>query len=192
MHDAGGFIGLRLAAQHPDLVRGIVFMESLVTPVMRWSMLPELVRPLFRALRSEQGWSLVRDQNVFIEQILKHGLAGSDGESALAAYRAPFHEPESRRAMWRFPNQLPIDGEPSAVSDAIRQNVAFLRASATPKLMLRASPGALIPPSVGEWLARNCQNMTDVHLGAGGHYLPEAHPRGIAAALGEWYERNLS
>ena len=36
-------------------------------------------------------------------------------DEEMAAYGAPFPTPESRRPTWRFPNELPITGEPADV-----------------------------------------------------------------------------
>ena len=65
----------------------------------------------------------------------------------MAVYRAPFPTPESRRPTWRFPNELPIAGEPADVYATMERAHAALAVSTYPKLLFAAEPGALVPPA---------------------------------------------
>jgi haloalkane dehalogenase len=48
----------------------------------------------------------------------------SDAE--IAVYRAPFPTPQSRRPVWRLPNELPLAGEPADVWAALEHAHAAL------------------------------------------------------------------
>lgn len=60
------------------------------------------------------------------------------------AYRAPFGTPESRLPTLVWPRELPIEGEPADVVQAVQQYGNWLAASTVPKLFVAAEPGALI------------------------------------------------
>ena len=42
-------------------------------------------------------------------------------EEEMTVYRAPFPTPESRRPTWRFPNEIPIAGEPADVYSSLEK-----------------------------------------------------------------------
>ena len=53
LHDWGSALGFDWANQHRDRVRGIAFMEAIVTP-MTWSEFPSDVRGVFQGFRSPE------------------------------------------------------------------------------------------------------------------------------------------
>jgi haloalkane dehalogenase len=107
----------------------------------------------------------------------------------MALYRAPFLTPQSRQPTWRFPNELPIAGEPADVYATMERAHAALTVSAYPKLLFSADPGALVSPAVAEDLARKLTDCRLVKLGDGIHFLQEDHPetigRSVAAFIAE-------
>ena len=73
-HDWGGVLAVDWARRHPDAVRGIAYLETLVAPVS-WAG-PNAPDPaLFGALRGPDGERLVLVENVFVER----GAPGGDG-----------------------------------------------------------------------------------------------------------------
>jgi haloalkane dehalogenase len=110
-------------------------------------------------------------------------------DAEMAVYRAPFPTPQSRRPTWRFPNELPIAGEPTDVHATLEHAHAALAASIYPKLLFAADPGALISPALAEDFARKLHDCRLVKLGAGKHFLQEDHPemigRSVAAFIAE-------
>jgi haloalkane dehalogenase len=107
----------------------------------------------------------------------------------MAVYRAPFPTPESRRPTWRFPNEIPIAGEPADVYAALEKAHAALAVSPYPKLLFSAEPGALVSPALAEDFARKLKDCHLVKLGDGIHFLQEDHPetigRSVAAFIAE-------
>ena len=68
LHDWGSALGFDCAAQNPDRIKGIAYMESIVRPVT-WDEWPEAIRRLFEGFRSEAGDSMVLEKNVFVENV---------------------------------------------------------------------------------------------------------------------------
>ena len=66
-HDWGGVLGIDWARRHPDAVRGIAYMETLVAPVS-WNSENAPDPDLFRPLRTDAGEQMVLHDNVFAER----------------------------------------------------------------------------------------------------------------------------
>jgi haloalkane dehalogenase len=107
----------------------------------------------------------------------------------MAVYRAPFTTPQARLPTFRFPNELPIAGEPADVYATLERAHAALAASTYPKLLFVGDPGALVSPGFAEGFARSLQDCRLVKLGSGLHFLQEDHPqeigRSVAAFIAE-------
>jgi haloalkane dehalogenase len=104
----------------------------------------------------------------------------------MSVYRAPFPTPESRLPTWRFPNELPIAGEPADVYSTIEEAHGALAQSSYPKLLFVGDPGALISPAFAESFAKGLRNCRVVRLSSGLHYLQEDHPDVIGVTIKEW------
>jgi haloalkane dehalogenase len=104
----------------------------------------------------------------------------------MAVYRAPFPTPDSRRPVWRLPNELPVAGEPADVDATLRAAYAALKASRYPKLLFTGDPGALVSPAFAEQFAAGLHDCRLVNLGEGRHYLQEDHPDEIGSSIAEW------
>jgi haloalkane dehalogenase len=104
----------------------------------------------------------------------------------MAVYRAPFPTPQSRRPTWRFPNELPIAGEPADVYATLEKAHAALASSGYPKLLFAADPGALVSPALAARFAATLHNCKLVQLGAGVHFLQEDHPETIGRSVADW------
>src|SRR5450631_4124881 len=69
LHDWGSALGFHWASRHPERVRAIAYMESMVQP-RDWEDLPSSRAPIFRDLRSKKGERMILDENAFIEVLL--------------------------------------------------------------------------------------------------------------------------
>jgi haloalkane dehalogenase len=185
-HDWGSALAFHLAARRPALVRGLAFMEF-IKPMPTWEDFHADARELFRRFRTRgEGERMILDDNLFVERVLPGGVVRKLTEEEMAVYRAPFPTRESRRPTWRFPNELPIAGEPADVYALLEEAHAALAASRYPKLLFAARPGALISPELAERFTASLQDCRLIQLGAGGHYLQEDHPEAIGNALASW------
>jgi haloalkane dehalogenase len=186
--DWGTALAFHLAARRPDFVRGLAFMEF-IWPMPSWEafLRGSKRREIFRKFRTPgEGESLILEGNAFVERVLPGAILRKLTEEEMAVYRAPFPTPESRRPTWRFPNELPIAGDPADVYALIEKAHAALAASTYPKLLFSADPGALVSPAFAEEFSRKLHNCRLVKLGAGLHFLQEDHPETIGRAVAAW------
>lgn len=187
MHDWGVAIGLDYLRRHPDCVRAIAFMEGHLHPIARWDDYDEGARAMFGALRREpEGRRLVIEENFFIETVLPSGMYHRLSAAEWAAYRAPYLDPSSREPLWRWPQEIPIEGEPADVQRIVGDYRAYLTTSEVPKLLIYGQPGAVIGPTEVAWCRETLRELTVADVGAGIHFLPEDQPDAIGSALARW------
>lgn len=192
-HDWGGTLALDWAARHPERVRGIAFMETMLRP-MHWADFPPEVAERFRALKTEGlGENIVLQGNTFIEQTLQATvLSGLSGED-LHAYTQSYTTPESRRAVLEWTRSMPVDGEPAAVIERMQHFNTWLADSVdVPKLLMAfEGPGKslAIGADMIAWCRANYANLSVVNCGAAKHNAPEDQPEDIAQSLGKWLEQ---
>ncbi len=105
----------------------------------------------------------------------------------MTVIREPFTDPSTRLPLWRWPNEIPIGGEPADVHDIISAYTARLQESDLPKLLFHADPGAIIPPAMVEMCKQNYKNLKTVDIGPGIHYLMEDNPHLIGQEIAAWY-----
>jgi haloalkane dehalogenase len=184
--DWGTALAFHLAARKPEFVRGLAFMEF-IRPMSTWDDFPAAAREIFQNFRTPGvGEQMILEGNAFVEQILPGATIRKLTDKEMAVYRAPFPTPESRRPTWRFPNELPIAGEPADVYSTMLEAYAALSHSSYPKLLFVGDPGALVSPAFAEEFAKGLRNCSVVHLGPGAHYLQEDHPQAIGANIKQW------
>ena len=191
VQDWGTALAFLLAERRPDFVRGLAFMEF-VRPYPTWDdfIRGSKAREIFRKFRTPgEGEKLILEENVFVERVLPGGMRLKLTDEEMGVYRAPFPTPQSRRPTWRFPNEIPIAGEPADLYAALEKAHAALAQSTYPKLLFAAEPGALVAPAFAEALAGKLKDCRFVKLGDGIHFLQEDHPetigRSVAAFIAE-------
>jgi haloalkane dehalogenase len=190
LHDWGSALGFDWAMKHEPEVRGLAFMEAVLTPLESWNQFPEGARDLFRTFRTPgAGEKLIMDDNMFIEQVLPFGVERGLTPAEMAQYRAPFPDRESRRPLWVWPNEIPIEGQPADVADAVARYRDALCRSRVPKLLFAAEPGAVTPLAMVAWCEAQFSDLEVVKLGSGRHFLQEDHPHEIGAALATWVRK---
>ena len=183
-HDWGGVLAMDWARRHPEAVRGLAYLETLVAPVS-WSGENAPDPDLFRPLRGPDGERLVLDENVFVEKVLPAGTARALTAAEMDAYRAPYRTPgESRRPTLTWPREIPIDGQPADVAEIVSANATWMATSPVPKLFVNGEPGALLTGALREQ-CRRWSNQREVTV-PGLHFLPEDSGPAIADALRGW------
>jgi haloalkane dehalogenase len=186
-HDWGSALGFHYAHRNEGNVRGLAFMEAILAPVPSWDAFPEGARELFQAFRTpELGWDLICRQNVFIEQAIPGSVVRKLTDEEMDAYRAPFPDEQSRKPIWRWPNEIPVAGEPADVTEIVAGYADWLQKTDLPKLLLHAEPGALIPAPMVAWARSALPNLETVDLGAGIHFVQEDHPATIGREVARW------
>jgi haloalkane dehalogenase len=185
-HDWGTGLAFHLAARRPEFIRALAFMEF-IRPMPTWNEFHADQIETFKKFRTQGvGEKMILDENFFVERVLPAATVRKLTEEEMAVYRAPFPTPESRRPTWRFPNDLPIAGEPADVYAATEKAHRALAQSSYPKLLFVGEPGALVSPAFAERFASGLKNCKVIHVGPGLHYLPEDHPKEIGSAVHNW------
>ena len=151
-------------------------MEPVLASVPSWDDFPAGFSEVFRGFRSpESGWDMLVNQNMFVEGILPGAVVRDLSEEEMNAYRKPFLDPAHRKPLWRWPNELPITGEPPDTAEAVDANFAWLQQSVLPKILFHATPGAIMPPATVEMCKSVLPNLITAYSGDGIHYLQEDH-----------------
>jgi haloalkane dehalogenase len=185
-HDWGTALAFHLAARKPEFIRGLAFMEF-IWPMPAWEDFHADGRETFKKFRTPGvGEKMILEDNVFVEEVLPAGIVRKLTAEEMSVYRAPFPTPESRRPTWRFPNELPIAGEPADVNSTLEKAHRALAHSSYPKLLFTGNPGVLVSPTFAQSFAKRLKNLRVVQLGAGRHYLQEDHADVIGATVNEW------
>ena len=186
IHDWGSALGFDWAQRHPQSVRGICYMEAIVRP-LAWDEFPDRSRGIFQGFRSEAGEGMVLENNLFVERVLPGSVLRELSEEEMSVYRRPFTEPgEGRRPTLTWPRQIPIEGEPAAVTDIVKTSAEWLEKSQIPKLFINAEPGALLTGAQREF-CRRWPNQHEVTV-RGSHFIQEDSPTEIGTAINAWLE----
>src|SRR5262245_45185714 len=158
-----------------------------IRPLPTWEDFHPAAEETFRTFRTAgEGERMILDGNAFVENVLPGGIVRKLTVQEMAVYRAPFPTPGSRRPTWRFPNELPIAGQPADVHGLLEEAHSALAASRYPKLLFVGNPGALVSADFGERFAATLHDCAVVRLGAGIHYLQEDHPEEIGRSIASW------
>jgi haloalkane dehalogenase len=184
--DWGTALAFHLANRRPEFIRGLAFMEF-IRPMPSWNDFHVDAIEIFQKFRTPGvGEEMILEGNVFVEGVLPLGIVRKLSDEEMSAYRAPFLTRQSRRPTWRFPNEIPIAGEPADVYSTMENAQRALAESFYPKLLFTGNPGALVSPAFAESFAKKLKNCRVVQLSSGVHYLQEDHPDVIGANVKEW------
>ena len=188
IHDWGSALGFHYARRHEDNVKGLAFMEAIVRP-LTWDEFPEEARQMFQGFRTpEVGENMLINQNMFVEAVLPASILRKLTDEEMNRYREPYVDPPSRKPVWRWPSELPIDGEPADVAEIAQAYSEWFGKSDLQKLLLYAQPGALLRGPLLEWCRQNMRNLKTLDIGAGSHFVQEDQPQAIGEAIAEWYK----
>jgi haloalkane dehalogenase len=177
VHDWGGPIGLRLAAEHPDRIARMVILDT----------------GLFTGhQKMTEAWIAFRD---FVQRsedlpvgFLVRGACQTDpGDEVIAAYEAPFPNADSKAGARAFPLILPT--APDAPGAATGQRVLeALRDDQRPKLILWADSDPVLPLETGRRFAAALGTEVAHVIENASHFLQEdAGPR-IGELIAGWLQ----
>lgn len=196
IHDFSSMLAFHYAAQNPERIKGIVFMESLVPPVLPIKSTQDLGRAgqFFQNIRHPDfKQNMIIDGNGFVELFVQTGTVNGLTPEAEKVYRAPFENKQNRHVLLVFPNLLPIGGKPNTMDLRTKAYAKwFLNSHDIPKLFLYGEPGLFNKPALVEYYKKNTPEVTSVNVGKGYHYLPEEHGDAIGQAITQWYTANFN
>ncbi len=187
VHDWGSGLGFDWANRNRDRVAGIAYMEAIVRPMVldEW---PDAARPIFEAMRSDAGESIVLEKNVFVERILPSSIIRTLSDEEMAVYRHPYTDAgESRRPTLTWPRQIPFDGEPADVHEIVDSYSRWMAANDIPKLFVNADPGTILTGNQRDF-CRTWRNQEEVTV-PGIHFIQEDSPDEIGEAIRAWRDK---
>jgi len=188
IHDWGSGLGFHYAHRHAENVRGVAFMEAILRPV-QWSDFPADFKTGFKLMRMPGiGWIMISGLNFFVNKILPQAIVRTLSETEMAHYREPYPTPRSRRPVRRWPCEIPIEGHPDDVHQAVSAYNAWLQETDIPMLLFYARPGGLIREKDVAWCRQHIKNLTAVDIGPGLHFVQEDNPHKIGEELANWIE----
>jgi len=152
VHDWGSGLGFHYAHRNEDNVKAIAFMEAIVE-TLEWNEIPGEFRMPFKMFRAPVvGWFMISVMNVFVNKFLPDTIVRKLTPKEMKAYREPFPTIASRKPIRQWPREIPFGGTPADVHDIVVGYRKWLESSQIPKLMLHATPGAIIRPEIAEAL----------------------------------------
>lgn len=188
IHDWGSALGFHYAMRNEANIKALAFMEAILMPIPSWDAMPPDLKETFQAFRTpEVGWDMIVNQHMFVEQVLPSLVVRELTDAEMDHYRAPYIDLPSRKPLWRWPNEIPIAGEPAAVVAMVEEYNRKLQQSRLPKLLLSATPGGIIDAKAVSWCQQNLPNLHVVDIGAGIHFVQEDNPHLIGTELANWY-----
>lgn len=188
VHDWGSALGFSWAQNHPDSVKAIVYMESIVRSFKSWDEWPAATKAFFQAQRTAAGENLILDKNLFIEYLLP---LRNISEEAMETYRRAYRIPgPSRQPMLSWTRDLPIAGEPEDVVRVVDSYAQWLSASPIPKLFIDAEPAGFLIGAQREF-CRAWPNQTIVKVN-GSHFLQEESPEAVGSATASFVAKVLA
>jgi haloalkane dehalogenase len=175
VHDWGGPIGLRLAAEHRDRVDRLVVMDTgFFTGHQKMSE----AWLAFRAF-------VERTEDLPVGMLVRRGCFTDPGDEVAAAYDAPFPDAASKAGTRAFPLMLPTS--PDAPGAAAGQRTAeALRDDPRDKLLLWAENDPILGMETGKRLAAHLGAEAPTPIPEAGHFLQEDQGELIGRHIADW------
>ena len=186
VHDWGSALGFHWSYKHPELIKGIAYMEAIVKE-MTWDDWDKNAKSIFQGFRSDAGEKLVLEKNYFVEKVLPGSIIRMLDADEMNEYRRPFlSSGEDRRPTLSWPREIPIEGEPGNVCQIVNEYAEWMKTNNIPKLFINAEPGAITTGKIRDF-CRSWKNQTEVTV-KGIHFIQEDSPDEIGKALSKWYK----
>jgi haloalkane dehalogenase len=188
IHDWGSALGFHYAMHHESNIKGIAFMEAILKSAT-WDNFPKDFKMGFKLFRTPViGWLMIVGMNIFVEQILPKAIVRKLTGEEKKHYGAPYRRLKDRKPLWRWPNEVPIEGRPADVTKIVEHYNRMLQESELPKLLFFAHPGGILRSTMVAWCKQNLKNLKTIDIGPGIHYLQEDNPHLIGSELAQWYK----
>lgn len=175
LHDWGGPIGLRIAAENRDRVARLVVMDTgIFTGHQKMS----------------DAWITFRNfvertEDLPIGMLVRNACVTDPGDEVIGAYEAPFPTPESKAGARAFPLILATDPDAPG-AEAGRRTLAALEESSPPTLVLWADSDPVLTPQMGAILAEKLGWPEPEPIPEASHFLQEDQGELIGRRIAEW------
>jgi len=194
IHDWGAALGFEYARRHEENVSGIAFFEGVLPPRFpnNYANLPPQTTAFFQLLRDPVlGPQFIIEENGFVEQILPQAVNRPLTDVEMSHYREPYLDQASRKPVWVWPQEVPIEGQPERNVMALDKVRKFMINTDLPLLLLHATPGVVVTPDIVEAYIAMIEDLETVFVGQGFHFLQEDQPEAIGRALADWMRREI-
>lgn len=186
VHDWGSALGFHWSYKHPELIKGIAYMEAIVKE-MTWDDWDKNAKSIFQGFRSDAGENLVLEKNYFVEKVLPGSIIRMLDADEMNEYRRPFlSSGEDRRPTLSWPREIPIEGKPENVCEIVNRYAEWMETNNIPKLFINAEPGAITTGRIRDF-CRSWKNQTEITV-KGRHFIQEDSPDEIGNAISTWYK----
>lgn len=183
VHDWGGAIGMGLAAQMPERVRGFVVCNTAAFPSKRMPLSIGICRiPGIGAVA-------IRGFNAFVRGALARCAKKPLSAGARAGYLAPYASWEDRIANLRFVQDIPMDESHPSWATLKRVEAGLEQFKQHPMLLCWGGQDFVFNDSfLAEWQRRFPQAQTK-HFADAGHFVVEDSRAEVIAAMKEFLGR---
>jgi len=185
IHDWGSALGFHWAQENKEKVKGICYMEGIVTP-LTWDDWNQDGRGIFQGFRSDAGEEMILKKNLFIEAVLPASIIRNLNDEEMNEYRRPFQEAIARRPTLDWPRHIPINDEPPEMVKIVSSYEKWMSENDLPKLFINAEPGTILVGRQRE-ICRKWKNQIEITV-KGAHFIQEDSPNEIGRAINEWLE----
>src|SRR5690606_28660212 len=141
----GALLGILYAKENESNVKAISYIEPMLGEWKKWSdfnPLMPIMQETFKKFRSPEGWNLSVEDNFFMEKVFTNASMRTLSEDERNAYIEPFRDISRRKALWRAPQELPIENEPSDVCQMVNSAHNWMISSTIPQLFFYTTPAA--------------------------------------------------
>ena len=185
IHDWGSALGFNWAQENPDKLKGICYMEGIVTP-LTWDDWNPDGQGIFQGFRSDAGEDLILKKNLFIEAVLPASIIRKLSDEEMNEYRRPFIEEIARRPTLDWPRHIPINDEPPEMVSIVSSYEQWMSENDIPKLFINAEPGTILVGRQRE-CCRKWKNQQEITV-KGSHFIQEDSPHEIGEAINTWMD----
>jgi pimeloyl-ACP methyl ester carboxylesterase len=180
VHDLGGPVGLYWAATHPERVRRLCLLNTIVYPQLSWAVL------LFMALNKLPGVRDLFTSPRGLRWAMSFGVANPLPADVMAEYLAPFADRHARRALQKAAGgNLHRDG-----MAAIERYIQSLQ---IPVRLIYGDRDPILPEIAATMrrVQRDVPHAELTVLSGAKHFLHEDRPDELARLLAEFFGRPL-
>ncbi|MGI8726256.1 MAG: haloalkane dehalogenase [Solirubrobacterales bacterium] len=177
VQDWGGPIGMRIAAEHPEMCARLVVMDTGV---------------FHGRQKMSDAWITFRNfvertEDLPISMLVGGACAGEPSDEVLAAYDAPFPEAEAKAGARAFPLLVPTSPDDEG-ADAGMRTAEAMADSDRPVLMLWAAEDPILTPAIGQKMAENMGWPEPELIKDASHFLQEDQGEKIGERIAEWLD----
>lgn len=191
VNDLGSVFGLRYAVNHPENIKGIIYLEAAFMPSKAFvKQLPFMQKMTFAMMKNEKrAEKMIVTDNKIPSMVFKMGVKRKLTQQELDFYTAPYKtDIERRRVMLKGPGPAQATKEPFV--KWLDVNAEGLKRMNVPMLLLYAKPGMITSKKAIAYAKENFKNIKALSIGKGKHFLPEDEPFNIGNAINNFLRNN--